>query len=248
MKYLFIIIMPCICFSKEFSFFTEDKKIDYWQKVKPTKTKNKIKSEESFEWDTYLNPNNKEFFKEGNYVPPVPFMEVIKNPNDENIKNWFLMIEMKNNLMNRLRENILLYLEKNKNLKEEDRIAIRQESEKSLGPQNQVHSREFVRKYALKLYFDSKCPYSLKMIESVTQLRNVGFYVEFVQIDDSNSGIQNRIPVIQATAQELKLNSITATPVLFIKELNQKTIVRIDGFMSDKEIINKIQNKGLGEL
>lgn len=252
MRYWFFIIIPYVSFAQDFSFFKEDKKIDYWANVnsknKNKNNKNDKNPDESFDWNLYLNPNNKEFFKEGNYVPPVPFMEVIKNPNEENIKNWFLMIEVKNNLMNRLRENILLYLKKNSNLKDNERSAIIQESERSLGQKDQFNNRDIIQKYAFQLYFDSKCPFSLKMIDSVLQLRNEGFYVEFIQVDDGNSSVQSRVPVMKASAQDLKLNKITATPVLFVKELHNKTTIRIDGFMSGGDIINKIQNKGIGEL
>lgn len=31
-----------------------------------------------FQWNKYLSPNNDEFFKEGDYTPPAPFMEIAR--------------------------------------------------------------------------------------------------------------------------------------------------------------------------
>ena len=43
----------------------------------------------AFPWHQYLDPKNKEFFKEGDYTPPEPFMEIVRNPTDANLKRWF---------------------------------------------------------------------------------------------------------------------------------------------------------------
>ena len=37
-----------------------------------------------------------EFFKEGDYSPPEPFMELARNPTDENIRMWFQYLDKKN--------------------------------------------------------------------------------------------------------------------------------------------------------
>ena len=54
-----------------------------------------------FDWDKFTNPKNREFFKEGDYTPPEPFMEIVRRPTDENLTRWFAYIEKRNELSRR---------------------------------------------------------------------------------------------------------------------------------------------------
>ena len=38
----------------------------------------------TFPWQKYLDPKNDDFFREGDYSPPAPFMEIARNPSDSN--------------------------------------------------------------------------------------------------------------------------------------------------------------------
>ena len=59
------------------------------------------KEKEEFQWTKYLDPNNKDFFREGDYTPPEPFMELVRNPTDQNIRMWFAYMDRKNELASR---------------------------------------------------------------------------------------------------------------------------------------------------
>ena len=113
--------------AEETRFFSSG--IDYWQaKEVPDQTKKNVSPEETpiqektkdqevkqapFDWQKFSSPKNNEFFKEGDYLPPEPFMEVSRNPSDENIRQWFAYIEQKNNLTERLTRRIDEYVKKN---------------------------------------------------------------------------------------------------------------------------------------
>ena len=64
--------------------------------------KKKKEKKKSFKWSNYLDPKNDEFFKEGSYTPPKPFMELARNPSDKNIGNWIAYNKKKNALNQRL--------------------------------------------------------------------------------------------------------------------------------------------------
>ncbi|MGE3759544.1 MAG: hypothetical protein AB7H97_17395, partial [Pseudobdellovibrionaceae bacterium] len=73
--------------AKELQYF--DEKINFWDEPSKkgderteTSTVKGSEKEGNFPWKTYLDPKNKEFFSEGDYTPPEPFMEVARNPTD----------------------------------------------------------------------------------------------------------------------------------------------------------------------
>ena len=113
-----------------------DKSIDYWNikksetdnkedKSSPTKRRGTSRShskdrskrsiredqKEKFDWEPYLNPQSpkdlEELFREGDYTPPKPLLELANNPTDENIKNWFRLIEKRNHFFKSIKlENV----------------------------------------------------------------------------------------------------------------------------------------------
>ena len=102
--------------------YFKNPEIDFWKKdeaaqnstikdhqekrpTAPTIANNKS----GFAWNKYLSPSNDEFFKEGDYTPPAPFMEIARNPSDENIENWFRYLETKNELLRNLQEKLTQY-------------------------------------------------------------------------------------------------------------------------------------------
>ncbi|MGK5084521.1 hypothetical protein WDW37_14595 [Bdellovibrionota bacterium FG-1] len=113
----------------EFSYFSEPK-LDYWKEgsrsseapvvvrpagaprpsgdSKPTNPPAQAGGE-TFQWQKYLDPKNDDFFREGEYTPPAPFMEIARNPTDSNIENWFHYLETKNQLLRRLQDKLTAY-------------------------------------------------------------------------------------------------------------------------------------------
>ena len=76
-------------FDSPINYFEKDKVEEKKQKPeKETKTLQKDKfhkNQKKFNWNLYLNENSDEFFKEGNYIPPAPFMEALRRPTRKNI-------------------------------------------------------------------------------------------------------------------------------------------------------------------
>ena len=95
--------------------------INYWSDDKEQKAKEEPiaknqpipKKDEKFSWNEYLNPNKDKFFDEGNYSPPKPYLELIRNPTDQNIKNWFKIVDTKNKMLTKLQERVQEYSLKN---------------------------------------------------------------------------------------------------------------------------------------
>src|SRR3989338_3450324 len=133
--------------SPAYSFDYFSNSIDYWQAQQEVKAPKKpepkaqIKEQSAppksgFDWSKHLDPKNEEFFREGDHTPPAPFMELARNPSDENIKRWFAMIEMKNKMMERLHVSMTNYLQKNQmklNTEEKDLIV---RNTQRVAPQN----------------------------------------------------------------------------------------------------------------
>ena len=210
-----------------FEYFKSD--IDYWKgpkKLLPAK-----KERASFDWEKHLNPKNDEFFKEGQYTPPAAFMELVRSPNDKNIKNWFALVEKKNQLSQRLTNNIQQYLKKNQMRPAEKSIV------KNIATKLPQSSKDYSR-FRFRLYFESSCPHCQRMMKTMHELQRRGHFVELKQID-KNSKISNPLPfpVTFATKKELEEKNINSWPVLFIGDLEKKTVYRLDGYRSTKEVL-----------
>jgi hypothetical protein len=147
--------------------------IDYWQAKEITKEQRKpepktpVKEQPTlpkagFDWSKHMDPKNDEFFKEGDHTPPAPFMELARNPTDENIKRWLSMIEMKNQMMERLHVSMANYLQQNQSkLNTEEKNLITQNVQK-IAPQNID-----VKRFRFRLYFESSCPHCHHMMAVV---------------------------------------------------------------------------------
>jgi thiol-disulfide isomerase/thioredoxin len=223
--------------------------IDYWHETKSAavpkqanepKTKN-VKSvtaqpsplaTESFEWGKYLDPKNKEFFKEGDYTPPEPFMEIVRNPSDQNIKMWFSYIEKKNELFARLEKRIKEY-------GGSPTIT----SEFSAGASKQKTSEVTdVKRFRFRMYFDSQCPHCKKMFSTMVALQEKGFFVEARQVDRGQmEGLP--FPTERASASELKGKDIQSVPLLLIGDLKNKVVYRITGFQSLESVMGQLSEK-----
>lgn len=247
MRFIFIVALLTSVPALGIEYF--DSGIDYWgnnpkQKKVVQKGKRVTKKEKKkgFDWKKQLNAQDDEFFREGNYLPPKAFMELVRNPNETNIKNWFRLIEKKNALSKRLSIKIEEYLIKEgKKLKPQGKQWLSQKA-KSLSPPHQDY-----KKLRFRMYFDSKCPHCKRMMKTMEELSAMGFFVELRQVDRDQKGLEGiSFPITFASKNELHAKDIKSVPVLFVGDLNQKTVYRLTGYQTVSGIFNAInQKKGL---
>ncbi len=236
--------------ANDFNFFSSG--IDYWNEQKkedksapptaPEKKQSVATPDKNFDWKSHLDPNNKEFFREGEYTPPEPFMELVRNPTDENIKNWFAMIEKKNELSSRMMERIQEYVAKNSAKMEPQSKAILVNAKESLQKAPPETSR-----YRFRFYFDSQCPHCKRMFETVADLQSRGFYVEAFQVDGANVALPGMtVAVTKASKTDVDKHKITSVPFLLIGDLQKKVVYRLSGYQSTASVFDAINTQASG--
>lgn len=194
-------------------------------------------TESSFDWDKYTNPKNREFFKEGDYTPPEPFMEIVRSPTDENLKRWFAYIEKRNEFSQRLQKRMKEYVEKSSGKLNGRARAHLQERVAKLP----IVMDQDTRRYRFRMYFDSKCPHCKRMFGTMASLQERGYFVEALQVDQDQKAIQGLpIPVRQASKEELLERKIEAVPYLLIGDLKQKVIHPLQGYQSVASIFQAL--------
>jgi len=188
---------------------------------------------QSFKWDNYLDENKDEFFREGDYIPPAPFLEVVRRPTAKNILLFEKWKEKKNQLLKRYNERRIAVL----GLKGLSASPI---IEQKTGPSKGVY--EQLKEYRMVFYFDSKCPSCKGMYQVVNQLSDNGVYVEAVRLDAGENLIERlRVPWSVATAKEMSVLKISAVPMLIIFEERTKQAFKVVGKKSAEEILSIIQ-------
>jgi len=234
-----VLLCPTVSIAKEFKYFNDS--IDYWSIPKESgNNKSKIEAvqkEKTFDWKKYQSPSNPEFFKEGNYIPPEPFMEIVRDPSDDNIKNWFQYIELKNKLATRLQKRLKDYTLRN-TLKldalEKESILRASKSLKTVP----THTK----RYRFRLFVDSKCPHCKKMLKTAKSLQTDGYYIEIKQIDSDYAALSG-LPILvePASSAEIKRHKINSVPMLLVGDLKEKTIFKINGYRSRIEVLNLLK-------
>jgi hypothetical protein len=225
-----------------FQYF-KNSEIDYWkenqvQGEKPSlPVVSSAKSASAFPWKKYLDPKNEEFFKEGDYTPPAPFMEIARNPSDDNIANWFKYLELKNALTHRLQERLEAYGAQHVSTTAFEQAVI---PKAPVQPQVEVDAKRF----RLRLYFDSKCPHCQKMMKTIGELSQLGFWIELRQVD-SDLSIRSQIPfpVSSATPKELKQYQIEGVPLLLVGDLKRGTFFKIQGEQPTDAVLQAIRSE-----
>lgn len=227
--------------------FAEDKlqyfesKIDFWGDKKTEASspsaveRPKEKDDGKFPWKAYLDPKNKEFFKEGDYTPPEPFMEVARNPTDENIKQWFELMQKKNELQTRLQARMQEYMAKNSSLKSPTESLV----EKPPAPvKKRPEARLDPSRFKVRMYFESTCPHCRRMFGVIKSLQDEGFEVEALQIDSGPVPIEEKVvPIERAQASEIKKHGINGVPFLLIADLKRKALLpSIQGYHGLQEV------------
>lgn len=238
--------------TSEISYFKSQ--IDYWNKeeseskeiARPEKSEAPKKEQRQiieplkekprkpkFKWKKYLNPKNDEFFEENGKKPPAPFMETARRPTDQNIRNWFKYIEMKNNLSKRMAFAIQQYTMKNTKIKGlENTIPIE--------PVNKI-SADYKR-FRLRMYFSTTCPYCEKMFTTLKELRERGFYVEAIQVDKGVMRQPGDIPIYRAEEKDLQKYRIERVPFTVVADLKKnKLLGPIRGFQETNDILRFLQ-------
>lgn len=255
---LMVAMLSSICLAEEMRYF--EGKIDYWngtskpqddnaqqQKAKksplgPAKKEdaaNKSNEEEKFQWNKYLDPKNREFFREGDYTPPEPFMELVRNPTDQNIRMWFAYMERKNSLAGRLAKRMEEYAQANApSIPRESKAKIVQAARQIPTPAD-----DFER-FRFRMYFDSECPHCKRMFETLDDLQDRGYFVEARQIDRGRiDHIKSQVSIVSASEYEVKKYKVTAVPLLLIGDLRDKKVYRQSGFMTPEEILVEVRRR-----
>ena len=194
-----------------------------------------------FPWAKYLDPNHKEFFKEGDYTPPEPFMEIVRNPTDENLKHWFAYIQKKNELSSQLHERMQEYLAKSTG----NQVEPAEKAQLIAATASLPRSAPDATRYRFRLYFDSKCPHCKRMMGTLSQLQSQGYYVEARQIDDDPRGLSGLpIPAERAAPGEIQSKAIQSVPLLLVGDLKAKTVFRITGYQNASDVLKALPTGG----
>lgn len=196
------------------------------------------KLDEKFDWKRQLDPNDEslDFFREGDHLPPRPYIEMVRDPSDDNIKKWFLLMKKKNELSRRLAKKMQSYIDRHE-VPQPIRGDYQQKVNNLKPAKLAIHPKGF----RLRLYYHSACPHCKRMIRTMTGLARRGFYVEIKQIDDNLAARKDiPFPVTRATKKELEEKQINSWPVLLIGNINNKKVYRINGYQDEATIIQSL--------
>lgn len=213
--------------------------VEFWKKPasKVVSQPQQLPAETKFSWATYLDPKNDEFFREGDYLPPRPFMEIVRNPSDENLALWFRYIEQKNSLSTRLSARMQEFI--NSGRAPGDTSV--QEIVAPTVATRKAHNVEPTR-FRFRLYFDSSCPHCQKMLDSLAELHQMGFFVEARQID-AGPAPTVPYPLARAGPQEVEERKITAVPLLLIADATKGILLRVNGFVPAPEVLTRLSQQ-----
>jgi glutaredoxin len=260
-----LVVLALLCAAAhaddDFSYFSNPE-IDYWRRSSTTQPTAKRQPEvakapaasggKPFAWEKYLNPGHDEFFKEGEYSPPAPFVEIARNPSDENIDRWYQYIQTKNDVLRRLQTKLAEYAQRHpgnvaalpapyssglaENPEALSRLAAKVETPPATPPD--------AKRFRLRLYFDSHCPHCERMMGTMNELAGLGYYVELRQVDrDRSTRAKIPFPVTDATPEELKTYGVQAVPVLLVGDLRRKSYFKIDGFHPTSAVVAALPSK-----
>lgn len=236
-------IFACTSFAEDVSFFVGG--IDYWHeaardntgqavcdRVAPMQSASENLTPMRFDWQRALDPSNDEFFREGDYVPPAPFMEVARDPSDSNIQHWHAYIAKKNALAARLEQRLHEY-------------AVRYGQDVVQVPTSPLKRTQSMipdrSRYQFRMYFDSQCPHCQKMLQTMTELTHQGYRVEAKQVDDLPFDSRALpFPWSKASREEVKLQAISSVPLLLVADSQRQVVYKMSGYKSVSGIFEEI--------
>jgi thiol-disulfide isomerase/thioredoxin len=194
-------------------------------------------SQPTFDWQKYMDPKRTDFFKEGDYVPPEPFMEVARDPSDFNVKMWFAYIDKKNALATRLQQRLGEYASKTGAAASIDQLKA------SSAPEPKFQAVEGdIKRYQFRMYFDSQCPHCQKMMGTMAELAERGFFVEAKQIDNLPYDSKNLPFVIsKASRDEVARHHISSVPFVLVGDLKAKVVYKVSGYKSVDVLFQEIK-------
>jgi glutaredoxin len=250
--------------------FFKSPEIDYWGgpgdgAASPTSTPPSSRPPKpatavgTFKWEKYLSPQHDEFFREGDYTPPAPFLEIARNPSDENIENWFRYIELKNQTLRRLQARLSEFAGRHgQALPAGSAEALRTSSADLRAQLTQADAGQVVaelkrrtpsasaeprdaRRFRIRMYFDSKCPHCERMMGTLAELRQRGYYVELRQVDsDMRARARIPFPVQDAPRAELAQYGVSSVPVLVVGDFERKTYFKIQGYQTTTAVLQAL--------
>ncbi len=247
---LLLILSSHPSLGEDFQYF--NKQIDFWNEKQQQQTTPNLPSSEPrkdsaispvegdasgpFPWAKYLDPKNKEFFKEGDYTPPEPFMEIVRNPSDQNLKLWFAYMDKKNELSTRLQSRMQEFMQR-KGLTiepaEREVVNTRIASLPKAEPE--------AKRYRFRMYYDSHCPHCKRMFSTMTALQDRGFFVEGLQVDGASGNLlQLPFPTSAARPADLKEKDIQSVPLLFVGDMKKKVVFKLSGYQSVNDVYSAI--------
>lgn len=196
-------------------------------------------STSGFQWNKYLDPKNDDFFREGEYTPPAPFMEIARDPSNSNIENWYRYLEMKNQLLHRLQEKLTAFAVAHQQSIPAMPAEVAAGAPEAPAVVTKAAARiaaatgplPDAKRFRLRLYFDSHCPHCEHMISTtIRELASLGFWIELRQVDrDENT--RKRIPfsISPASPDELKRYGIESVPLLLVGDLKARSFFKMQG-------------------
>ena len=246
-KIIFLLILSVNVKAEKIQYF--DSRINFWgdgEKPALEKKEQVTKSEDGngkFHWKTYLDPKNKEFFKEGDYTPPEPFMEIARNPSDENIKQWFEFMKKKNELAKNLDQRMQEYLAKNSSMPNLVPLAVKPDQSIIAEKPKSSDSKIEPERFRLRMYFESTCPHCKRMFEVLKRLQGEGFHIEALQVDNGPvPEVEKIVSIGKADPAELKKHGIKGVPYLLIADTKRKALLpAIEGYHDYGEIIQLLK-------
>jgi glutaredoxin len=195
---------------------------------------------EKFDWRPFLDAKNKEFFREGDYTPPEPFMEIMRDPSDANLRMWFEYIERKNALTQRLAARMDEYVRRQGgSLSQPEKARV-----ETVARELPRVDQDDYRALRFRMYFDSTCPHCQKMFATLNALQERGYFVEARQIDSGSlAHIRASVPIQRAAPEEVKRFQIRSVPFLLIGDMRKGAVYRQTGFATPEEILSKFQSQ-----
>ena len=243
-KTILFLLLSSFAQAEKLEYF--DSKIDFWgdkpgaKDAPKTSTGPAEKQDGKFPWKTFLDPKNKEFFKEGDYTPPEPFMEVARSPTDDNIKQWFELMKKKNELQTKLQERMAEYMAKNGEVKVPANIPTAEPAQPKAKEKNVALDPS---RFRLRMYFESTCPHCRRMFQVLKKLQDGGIQVEALQVDSGPvPDAEKIVPISKADPNDLKKHGIKGVPFLLIADTKRKALLpAVEGYHDFEEILRLLK-------
>jgi glutaredoxin len=233
--------------SNEINYWGDGKKEEKNNGPKKSKKITKVKEEKKgskFSWESHLNVEHDDFFKEGKHLPPAPLMEVARRPTDRNIKNYLKYFGMKNLIKARMQNAIESYIKKNsssgkKKLTAQSKKYLKHKAKEFKG---HVKGREKIR---FSMYFRATCPHCKRMFKTLEQLGKMGFIVEAIQTDKVPLKERYAVPIMDATKEDmayLKSMGVKGVPYTLIR-IQEGKQYSLKGHPSVNEVLGLLKNE-----